>query len=506
MARSRLFMVLGRALAFRAAISLATAPAFVLLLAAPVAPAHAQTAVDTTTPSIIEDLVSYKVAEEGGALTASQTSVMPSLFASGVDSLVAEEAAAATGAIVSGPVGWLALAAGLGFLAAGAFSAYQGAATSGAAAISCTSATVCSNGGLRGTGANLTANATSYKVNSGNIVGVGSDPESALAEGISQNNGKSGATQYQEAQSCSTSAMQCYVEVVPKSGATTAPSVTYVAITTFTPTIGANYPAAAGYTAASGSTPASYTSPAVPTPQSNNANLQTTTSSNLTSTQTAATANNQALADLANNVWKQAAGINTSFPAPSTSDPITAADVANMLKSNTISAPTVANLAASAGTVTAESGGAVKSADVSATTWPTPASVTVGTGTGTGTGSGTTSSTEPPCGNLAAGEPTCEVDWGSAPTLTQPDPTMPLPDTGFLAPFFNIMPKVSALSVPAHTASCSLPTIQTTAFGGQLGTVDTSGICSMLTKSQPTLETIFGTSWMVAALYILMAA
>ncbi len=206
------------------------------------------------------------------------------------------------------------------------------------------------------------------------------------------------------------------------------------------------------------------------------------------------------LATAINQAWYQASlqpGY-TGVPYVST-NPVTSSQVQQWQAGQTLQAPvTVSDLAApvsSPGTVVAGSPNTLSGA------------VTVpsfGTSTGTNTGSGGTQTggggiTINTCG--AAGQPPCEVDWGSAsppppPTFTPPTWASAIGDN-----IFNNFNSLTSWQPPSHSGACPQPSFS---VFGQSYTISTH--CTLIEQNRSAIFTAFHIAWILTGLFILLTA
>lgn len=414
---------------------------------------------DTLVGSSLEDLIGFKLASEGTTLTAAQTSNLPALLQYGTAELAIEEAEVAPALITAGPIGWLALAAGTGYLVSNALFTTS-VTTDPSYAWNCLTTFKCGDGSAIPNGPNIAAGQPYWSTTAADggtgktYSGYGSTPDDAMTAALSNANSadsKLAGSELSCTEPTPTSASCSYQTYYNKPSSTTN-TVSY----------NASAPASCTSSQASSLTSSGCTSlTAQPLPQEYSPPQGQ--EFRVPSDEAPNQMSPQLEANLANKIWEY--GVqdpNIEFPAPLPNDPITPADVEHEQAQNpnlpapkapdTLAPPITVPSTGTPSTWTPQQFNPAPEPTPSpatpgtstnpTTSTPTTTTTSTGTGTGTGTtgtgtstGTGTGTSTGtgtgtastsgsnlPPCGNLAAGEPSCEVDWNptSAPAPTAP--------------------------------------------------------------------------------------
>jgi len=234
-----------------------------------------------------------------------------------------------------------------------------------------------------------------------------------------------------------------------------------------------------GLTASAGKCPASN----FPEPAGAPVKTISDAAAQLTDPQKAQPLNPQVIADLANEFWKQAAaapGYN-GLPYDAT-QPVTAADAATWQASNPNYWPSVGDFVAPQ---VAPSGG------TASTPFSMPTSTTPATSADPATqpSIGTNPSTEP-LQNLGS-------DPGIGAPALEPIPTA----QQILSPLLNLFPTLKNFAVPSHSSVCPKWTMHILNSDYTL-----QDHCSMLEQIRPTLYAVMAVTWVLIALFIILAA
>lgn len=209
------------------------------------------------------------------------------------------------------------------------------------------------------------------------------------------------------------------------------------------------------------------------------------------------------LADAANEAWQYASRTPNYTGLPYPPGGISPSDVASWVAAGH-ALPTVGDAAQSVGTYAGSSASPQVTSPVA---YPAPSAATgvlpQSTSTSSSAPNGSTGSPQaglPPCGNMAAGEPACEVDWGQSPSV--PDDPSPSPFSSIWSMLTGLFPGADNYQVPTHQGACQ---------PGSLTWLDGSSIsfqpfCDELELTRPYLTPMFSLMWIVSAVFIVMGA
>ena len=459
-------------------IAIRTFLGVLLLPFVPSRPAHAYVsgaAADSTMGAFMENLINWK-ATQLGTYTAGEAAAMPAALDVGVGSFVTEGlTGAATAAAVGTPIGWLALgavAAGVGIGAGATYCITQG----------CSLSWLFGSSGQvsqpENNGPDITKGAQYFTAAYGNVTYFGSAPDDAFSAMVAQlnTNAYGGDTTWQGAVATTgtcnaTNGGKCYA-LTTKDGKVAGATVAVNGSASGTGFQGS----CAGVSAATAISSSGCTGGVSPTMINGPIGDPVTEAQMVPLKYGAVTVAPNVLADVANESWRLAAAQQGYQGLPySTGTKITAQDVTayeQTVAANTV--PTVASMVApvaNPGTVTAPqtAGGAKtmtgtvslpsETTQGGTATTSSPGSSTSGS-TSTGTSSSSSSQALPPCGNLAAGEPACEVDWNQSGASLPTAPTVPVIST-ILQPLLTLsnLSFWKTWQAPSSAGSCPQPSI-----------------------------------------------
>lgn len=189
----------------------------------------------------------------------------------------------------------------------------------------------------------------------------------------------------------------------------------------------------------------------------------------------------KALADMANQVWKQVDS-TTGAEVWSATNPITASDVQAWRVANTASFPTVRDFARIA-------------TDAQSNSIANPATAGTGTGTGTGTvtGTGTGTGTSVTTTNIS-------VDFGTAPKIEAPT-LQPKTAKDVISPLNNFLPDFKKFQMPQYSSTC--PTITLNFFDRNYN-IDQH--CNLLEQNRSFFQAISMLLWILICINIILKA
>lgn len=446
---------------------------------------------DVSFMSEIENVVTYKEAELGTALTSSQEIALPSILSEGTVALGAEEAAAGI-LTASGPAGWLALGVGALLLGSSVLSGFSPTTTPGLT-FGCTAAASCTSNAPGVVPGNITNGQpvfyTSVSNGTTTTTVAGSSQDAAAAEAQAWQNGTQQSITFGSPKiSSATSNTYTETQTNAKTGATNSPYSFSVSQST-----ASGYPGTSPFSVNKG---AAQGGEVMPNPAP--ASIQTV-NSQVPSSASGQRVSPQVIAAAANNIMQQAQQQSGySGPVIPASNPITAADVQNLHNANpSLAWPTIDQAVQPSVTMPSPP---TSSAPTIATAYPsatapsnTQTTGTTGTsGSGSGGGSGTS------CGT--ASNP-CDVTTDDSGGAQQPtDPSTTTIDT-ILSPITALTKPLTSFTPPAHTSTC--PTADFTAFGKNLSI---SAHCDILNANAGLIGAAIMVLYSLTALFVLFGA